>query len=529
MKNLMLVILAAAIGAAASWWWNQSTTVATAPAEKKPLYWVAPMDPNFRRDQPGLSPMGMELVPVYDEPDNSTPGTVSITAAVESQIGVTSAAAELLPWLDQQRAFAEIRIDNAQLQQFQIRAAGWIEKVHVYAVGETVQRGQPLFDYYSPALVVAQEEFLVALADGEAAFIQSARDRLAAFNLPRWWIKRLEKNKKIEERIRFVAEQPGVITQWQLTTGRAVKAGENLLTIADLSRLWLDVHLNQPLPPAVSRQLTLEPLDVAGKSLQLLDKQGLLLPLLDQRRSQVWRFALDNRQGQWQPGEYLSVNLTRQDQPVLQIPSQAVINDGIQSRVVLALGDGRYKSVAVQTGRESSVTQSGYRQKTEILAGLAVNDQVVTSAQFLLDSESSVNSDLLRFYPLQQNRDDIIWLQGQLKNSPESDRIELKHQGIATWGWPAMQQNVHLAVAGQVLTPLALSAADWSPVYAIKLAALDDGDFCIVDIRSAMPDNSVLHQGMNHEAMNHEAMNHEAMNHEAMNHDAMNHEGMNHD
>ncbi|MEL7399580.1 MAG: heavy metal-binding domain-containing protein, partial [Pseudomonadota bacterium] len=94
MKNLMLVILAAAMGAAVSAWWNQHAAVTKmiteTSAEKKPLYWVAPMDPNFRRDEPGLSPMGMELVPVYEEADNSSPGTVTISPAVEAQMGVTT-------------------------------------------------------------------------------------------------------------------------------------------------------------------------------------------------------------------------------------------------------------------------------------------------------------------------------------------------------------------------------------------------------------------------------------------------------
>ena len=237
MKNLMLIVLAAAFSAAVSWLVKPSADMAgqqNSEQQKQPLYWVAPMDPNFRRDGPGLSPMGMDLVPVYEEADTSSPGEVSISAAVESQMGVTSAAVQRLPWIEQQQAFAEIKLDNRYLWHFQIRADGWIECAYVSGEGERVTAGQKLFDFYSPDLVVAQEEFLVALADGEANLIASARERLQALNLPQHWINRLQKSKKIQDKIRFTAEQDATVTRWNLEQGRRIKAGEHLLTLSDL-------------------------------------------------------------------------------------------------------------------------------------------------------------------------------------------------------------------------------------------------------------------------------------------------------
>ena len=558
MKNLMLVILAAAMGAAVSAWWNQHAAVtkmitetsAENSAEKKPLYWVAPMDPNFRRDEPGLSPMGMELVPVYEEADNSSPGTVTISPAVEAQMGVTTARVEVLPWLEQRRAFAEVAIDTAQQWHVQIRAPGWIEKSHVFAVGETVVAGQPLFDFYSPELVVAQEEFLVALADGEASLIRSAEERLLALNLPRGWIQRLRQRKTIEERVRFVAQKAGVISHWDLAEGRFVAAGSAVISIADLSQLWLDVHLLKPMTAQQISQTRLRLLGDQSKPLLADTDNATLVPLLNNQRAQVWRLPLDNRAGLWHPGDYLNLELSLQQAAVLQLPSQAVIDDGIQPRVVLALGEGRYKSVAVQLGRHSSVAAADYSQRREILAGLAPGDRVVTSGQFLLDSESSIQSDLLRFYPLQQSQADIIWMEAELKlpRMPQdgtASRLEIRHQGVKPWGWPAMNQNVHLALSDEQISALKLSTQRWSDAVRIKLAALDDGDFCVVDVAGLGPDSERMkrhdmdlggmdhsgmdHSGMDHSGMDHSGMDHSGMDHSGMDHSGMDHKGMNHD
>lgn len=503
MKSFILVLLAAASGAAISWFAQPYLPVSEgsgAMVEKpvEPLYWVAPMDPDFRRDQPGLSPMGMALVPVYEETEKSSPGVVNISAAVESQVGVTTARVQKLPWVHQQQAFAEVIINPQTQWQVQLRVDGWIEKAFVFSVGESIKAGQPLFDLYSPALVVAQEEFLVALADGEQGLIRSARERLRALNMPLRWINALQKRRKVQDKVRFVAQKSGVVTSWNLIEGKEVKAGSQILSIADLSRLWLKVHLTEELISATANNSSVQIFaslpatgDVqaesgdhsqADKRLYLDVESAVLYPILDQRRSQVWQFDLDNRRGLWQPGEYLTLTVTEQNGEVLQLPSQAIIDDGLQPRVVIALGDGRFKSVAVKVGRSTSLNTHGYHQRSEILAGLAEGDRVVTSAQFLLDSESSVNSDLLRFYPLAENKAEFIWLEGELRRE-KNGRVTVRHSGAHDWQWPAMQQNFHNALsASKLQKTVRFNQKNWSQRLKIRLAALDDGDFCVVDI-----------------------------------------------
>lgn len=499
MKNLMLIVLAAAFGATVSWWVNphaDMTDQAITEQEKQPLYWVAPMDPNFRRDGPGLSPMGMDLIPVFEEADTHSAGEVSISPAVESQMGVTTAAVQRLPWVEQHLAFAEVKADNNYLRHFQIRADGWIEHAYVAGEGERVKAGQKLFDFYSPDLVVAQEEFLVALADGEANLIASARERLQALNLPQYWINQLQKNKKIQEKIRFTAEQNATVTYWNLQQGRRIKAGEQILTLGNLEHLWLELKLTRPLQGFNPQLTDIQVIKPSDKSLDLNIDKALLLPILDRDRSQTLRIPLNNEHSHWRVGDYLNLVLRQQFSAVLQLPSQAVINDGIQPRVVLALGDGRFKSVAVTPGRETQLGTGVYSQKTEILAGLMQGDSVVTSGQFLLDSESSIASDLLRFYPQHdpEHKPDIIWIKGQIKKNPASNRIEVKHQAISQWHWPAMQQDFHLALDFARVKNFSPNLNSWSQPLSIKLAALDDGDFCVVDIRrlAVNSDNGVM-------------------------------------
>lgn len=491
MKNIALVVFAASIGAVISWWLqHQKTASENSPSaqEQQPLYWVAPMDPNFRRDQPGLSPMGMALVPVYEE--SHSPGEVQISAAVKSQMGVTVTTAQRLPWLATQQVFAEIKVNNEALQHFQIRADGWIEKNYVFSKGESVKAGQPLFDFYSRDLVVAQEEFLVALADGEPALIRAARNKLNTYKLPKGWIQQLARNRVVHEHIRFVAEQAGVISFWNLPQGRQVKRGEQVLTIADLSSVWLEMQLTKPLVSL--ENLTVRVLHPTEQELDIDPKSLLLSPLLNTDRTQTLRFSVNNPQLRWRPGDYLTLMLQQQSADVLQIPSQAIIDDGIQARVVLALADEnnetqKFKSVAVNIGRESQSGVNGYSQKTEILAGLQVGDRVVISGQFLLDSESSIDSDLLRFYP--SSEQDIIWFSGRVKLRGSS-RIDVQHQGITQWSWPAMQQNFHLALDSSSLEKFSPDLNNWSQPLRIKLAALGDGDFCVVDIQPMAEESS---------------------------------------
>ena len=133
-----------------------ATAIDQPVTEKQPLYWVAPMDPSYRRDGPGLSPMGMDLVPVYEEVQEA--GTVTLTDGLQNQLGVTSARASVRPWVTELRLPAQAIYSPQQRWQIQVRTPGWVEEQKVYRIGERVSKGQALFSWYSPELLSAQDE-----------------------------------------------------------------------------------------------------------------------------------------------------------------------------------------------------------------------------------------------------------------------------------------------------------------------------------------------------------------------------------
>ncbi len=384
------------LGAGLMQWQSSSTdadqTTTSTVAEPQPLYWVAPMDPNYRRPEPGLSPMGMALVPVYADDNSNTedaPGTIRISPAVVQNMGVQSVAAERAPLVQQALALAEIQVNAQREQQVQVRSEGWVSRQQVFAVGERVTAGQTLFEFYSPRIISAQEELLGALDARQSTLIRAAESRLLALGVDDSWLKRLRSERKVRQQIAIVAPQDGVITQLNLTPGARIMPDVALLRVADLSELWVDVRL----PGSMAGWLG------AGDRVHLQRRDGLaaelqvdvVYPLLNNElRSQTVRLLLNNQNGDWRPGDFAQAQLQKQSEPVLQVPRNALIDDGVQPRVVLALGDGRFRSQAVVVGRSG-------RDSIEILRGVKAGQQVVTSAQFMLDSESAIGADLSRF------------------------------------------------------------------------------------------------------------------------------------
>ena len=160
-------------------------TVATSEstAEREVLYWVAPMDPNFRRDEPGKSPMGMDLVPVYADEVANRPGTVTIDPTLVNNLGVRTARAERGMLARRIDTVGYIGYDEETLQHVHTRVDGWIEKLAATASGDPVRKGQLLFELYSPTLVNAQQEYLAALASNNVGLRNASRDRLVALGV----------------------------------------------------------------------------------------------------------------------------------------------------------------------------------------------------------------------------------------------------------------------------------------------------------------------------------------------------------
>ena len=233
---------------------NLTGSLSTAEKSKEPLYWVAPMDPNYRRNEPGLSPMGMDLVPVYDEaPEDQAAGTVTLNTGLQNQLSVTTAKAQVRDWQDQLILPAIVRFNPEQSQVVQVRAEGWVRQQFVFSVGEQVTHGQPLFTWYSPRLISAQEEFLSALRSGQKGLIAAAESRLLALDMSSQWLQTLRRERKLQEEITVLAPQNGVIQDLTLRPGAQIMPTQKLLTLVNPNALWIEIHI----PPGLEQRLSL--------------------------------------------------------------------------------------------------------------------------------------------------------------------------------------------------------------------------------------------------------------------------------
>ena len=367
---------------------------ATAGKAREPLYWVAPMDPDYRRDGPGKSPMGMDLVPVYAEEaaaSDSGAGTVEISPAVVNNLGVRTAPAVYRPLQAEIRTVGYVQYDEDRLIHIHPRVEGWIEKLYVKASGDPVEKGQPLYALYSPQMVNAQEELLLALKRDNRRLIQAAEDRLLALQLSPGFIASLRDERQVRQTVTFQAPQSGVVDNLNIREGFYVVPDTMIMSIGALDEVWVEAEVfeRQADRVRVGQPVTMTLDYLPGRAWR--GRVDYVYPSLDEKtRTLGVRLRFDNTAGTLRPNMFAQVVIDiSDDEEVLAVPREAVIRTGQQDRVVLALGAGRFKSVAVRLGD----VDEAYAQ---ILEGLVAGDSVVVSAQFLLDSESSRSSDFRR-------------------------------------------------------------------------------------------------------------------------------------
>ena len=359
-----------------------------ASGEKKILYWVAPMDPNYRRDGPGKSPMGMDLIPVYDEGGGAA---VKISPAVVNNLGVRTAEAEKGRLWRRIDTVGYVDYDDNRRSHVHLRTEGWIERLYVSSEGERVKPGARLFDLYSPTLVNAQEEYLQALASNSKPLIQASRARLEALGIPAGQIERLTKERRVAQTIPTYAHQGGVVAALNVREGMYVKPDTEVMSLADLSSVWLLAEVFESQADWVKLG---QPADVRLSYLPGRTWKGkveYIYPSLDTKtRTLKVRLRFDNPDESLKPNMYAELTIyggPKDD--VVMVPREALIRTGRESRVVLAEGEGRFRPRSVVAGMESG-------DWVEILSGLEPGERVVTSGQFLIDSEAGLKASLAR-------------------------------------------------------------------------------------------------------------------------------------
>lgn len=383
---------------------QQAELVAESNSEPEVLYWVAPMDANFRREQPGNSPMGMDLVPVYKnqggQDGNQEAGVVTISAAVSNNLGIKTAKVQLeYPTLSFNSS-GQVGYSKEQLAHLHARSSGWVEKIFIKDIGEYVEQGQALYGIYSLEFIDAQKDFLRALNSNNNNLMRAAKNRLKALRIDNRVIAKLKKTKTVNQVTTFYAPQSGYIEQLNINEGMYVKPENILLSIVNLSELTVDVELEH----LYAAWLSQYPGDITWTftsdlmpSQSWQGKLDYIYPMLSETlRTLRVRLWLDNSKQLLKPNMWLSLkgDITGKEK-TLFIPSQALIRTENKTRVVMALIDsehqstGQFKSVEVTIGRF-------FNDQVEILSGLQAGDEVVINAQFLIDSESNIDSDLQR-------------------------------------------------------------------------------------------------------------------------------------
>jgi len=398
MKTSILTYIALGLifGSLLTWLLIGGTPAESPAGTEKPLYWVAPMDPDYRKDGPGKSPMGMDLVPVYaQDVARQTPGTVVIAPNVMHNLGVRTAEVQRGVFEPEIRTVGHVTFDEFQLLHIHPRVEGWIETLLVKAEGDPVTAGEPLFELYSPTLVNAQEELLLALNRNNPALVNAALERLDALEVPASAVEAVRRTRKVSQTINVYAPQTGVVQTLSVREGMYVSPGMNVMTIGPLDHVWVvgELYERQALLVKQGDAISLSLDYLPGREWQSI--VDYVYPSLNEATRTVRvRAVLQNPDGALKPGMFGALRLrsAQTSAPTLLIPREALIRTGAQNRVVLVLADGQFKSVEVRPGRIG-------RTQAEILSGLKAGDRIVSSAQFLIDSESSRTSDFRRMDP----------------------------------------------------------------------------------------------------------------------------------
>ena len=409
--------------------------------EPEILYWVAPMDPNFKRDQPGKSPMGMDLVPVYADADGDD-NAVRIDPAVINNLGVRTARVERGPLWRRINAVASIDVDENRVSHINLRTQGWVERMVVKSEGERVKRGDLLFELYSPDLLNGQEEYVQALASGNNGLIRASKERLIALGLEDAQIKALRRSRKSQRLVKVYAPQDGIVSSLKVGEGMFVKPATTIMTLADLSKVWVlaEVFERQADWVEVGQPAEVRLPYLPGRLWE--GRVEYIYPELNPTtRTLRVRLVFDNPDEALKPNMYGTAAIyggAKKD--VLSVPREALIRSGSGDRLVVALGDGRFQSREVLIGIESG-------DWIEIVEGVNEGEEVVVSAQFLIDSEASIKGSFVRLEAGDDNSDPKpVQAVGTVNRvMPAANRINLSHQPIPDLNWPIMTMDFQVA------------------------------------------------------------------------------------
>ena len=384
MKSLITLLYIASV------LFTTQSSLMAAENEDGILYWVAPMDSNYRRDKPGKSPMGMDLVPVYAD-ENAAGSIVSIKPEVVQNLGVRTAKAERTQLWRGIDTVGYVDYDESRVSHIHLRTEGWIENLTVKSEGERLKKDERVFDLYSPELVNAQQEFVTALSSANKSLIRASKSRLAALGVSDSQIKQIEKTRQTKQHISVYSPQDGVVSSLMVREGMFVKPSLNVMSLGDLSSVWLlaEVFERQAQWVRVGQAAEVKLSYVPGHVWR--GKVEYIYPSLDAKtRTLKVRLRFENPDEGLKPNMYANVRIFGGPRDnIIVIPLEGLIRTGRDERVIIDLGDGRFEAREVVAGIESG-------DYVEIMQGVDEGERVVVSGQFLIDSEASMRAGIKR-------------------------------------------------------------------------------------------------------------------------------------
>lgn len=372
----------------------------TTESERRIAYWHAPMDPGFTSSKPGKSPMGMDLLPVYEE-ELSSRATVQIDPVMVQNIGVKTAIVERRPLSRRVRTVGRVDYDETRMTDVNTKISGWVEELFVDYTGQAVKKGDPLLEIYSPELVAAQEEYLTSLdyrrrleTSAPEGTTVGARDLLSAsLQRLRYWdisdaqIAELSATRRLNRTMTVHSPQEGIVVHKAVLDGQHVGQGQHLYRIAELSRVWIYADIYEYELPWVKEGQQAEVRLSYLPEKTFTGTVTYVYPFLDPKtRTVKVLMSFPNPLLELKPEMYADVSIQSPvSQDAVVVPAVAVIHSGERNVVVVSLGDGRFQPREIEIG----VQANGIYQ---VLSGLRAGERVVTSAQFLIDSESNLRA-----------------------------------------------------------------------------------------------------------------------------------------
>ncbi|MEE9449508.1 MAG: efflux RND transporter periplasmic adaptor subunit [Ignavibacteriaceae bacterium] len=401
--------------------------------ERKILYWRAPMDPNEIYDEPGKSKMGMDLVPVYED-ESGASGIVTIDPEVQQNMNIKTEVIKRKNLSSKVITNGVLTTDETREYIITTRVSGWVEKLYVNYTGQRVRKGTKLMDIYSPELVAAQQEFLTSLSYQSSVeqsgiqeisksgddLLENAIRKLQLLDVTDEEIKRLKETREVRTYLTLYAKSSGTVIHKNVIEGEKIMAGMPLLKIADLNILWLtaDIYEYELSKVKLGAKAEIKYNFLPGKIYK--GEITFIYPTLDPKsRTATIRINIPNYKDELKPSMFANVIIEGEDlglHPL--VPENAVLRSGTKDVVIIVLGHGKFKPQEVQLGSYAD----GYYQ---VLEGLQGGNVIVTSAQFLIDSESNLRAAISQFQSGESETEKV-------KSETQDDKRDTKNENRET-------------------------------------------------------------------------------------------------